>query len=141
MSGCDRQSHARTTQQKHAGSAHERHCTREVGAFTATSSRLSIQAAPKGSSRNSGHSSPVSAAVIVRSRLLLAWTQLSQRKSISYQRRLLAAQNFREQGARRSNATTPSEGRLESVDSLGVRNKKWRPIGKETISVHETISR
>jgi hypothetical protein len=141
MSACDRQSHARTTQQKYAGSAYKRHCTREVSALIAASFGVSIQAAPKRSGRNSGHSPSSAQAVIVRSRLLLARTQLSQRKSISLQRRILATKDFREQGTRFSNATTASKGRLESADYLGVRNKRSPPIGKKTISIHETISR
>jgi hypothetical protein len=140
MRGCDRHAYARTAQQEYAGRAHQRHCARALSAFITASPRLPFQVAPKRFTGNPGYSLPRAQKIIVRSRLLLAWTQLSERKSISLQRRILAAKDFGKQETRFSNATAASQGRLESVDSLGMRNKGSPATRKETLSVHEAIS-
>jgi hypothetical protein len=141
MNHGDRQTHAESTQQQYARRAYEKHCTGIVGALAGPSTRLSIQSASKGFNRDSGYCASRAALRDVRARLLLARTQMPARKVISFEHRILAAQDFQQQIARQEVRQDSATERLASLDNLAMRNERSPPIAADNISIPERSER
>lgn len=136
-----RQSHFGTTQSHDAGGADEGHRAGIIGAFAGPSTRLSIQSTSQGFNRDSGYCASRAELRDVRARLLLARTQMPARQAISFEHRILAAQDFQQQIARQEVSQDSAKGRLASLDNLAMRNQRSPPIAADDISIPERSER